>query len=130
MITRDKLIDLIENNCGWTEERRAADLADRLIASLIANSLSIVEYTNVPAKWIPVEERLPEIIETKRAYKNVYRRSARVLCACKQADGKWLVKEGYMEFFNDYPEPNWRIPGTIHSVTHWIPLPQPPKGVE
>ena len=78
-------------------------------------------------RWIPVTERLPEIVKTKRAWRNVYRRSGRVLCACLQEDGKRLVKEGYMEFCNDYPEPSWRIPGTIHSVTHWMPLPEPPK---
>ena len=78
-------------------------------------------------RWIPVTERLPEIVETKRACKNVYRKSGRVLCACLQADGKKFVKEGYMEYFNDYPKPNWIIPGTIHSVTHWMPLPEPPK---
>ena len=32
-------------------------------------------------RWIPVTERLPEIVKTKRAWKNVYRRSGRVLCA-------------------------------------------------
>ena len=80
-------------------------------------------------KWIPVTERLPEIIKTERAWKNGHRKSGRVLCACLQADGKRMVKEGFMEFFNDYPEPSWKIPGTIHSVTHWMPLPEAPKEV-
>ena len=79
-------------------------------------------------KWIPVTERLPEIVKTTHAWRNVYRQSERVLCACLQANGKRMVKEGYMEFFNDFPEPNWKIPGTIHSVTHWMPLPTPPEG--
>lgn len=78
-------------------------------------------------RWVPVTERLPEVVKTKRAHRNVYRESGRVLCACLQADGKRLVKEGYMYFFNDYLKPTWAIPGTIHSVTHWQPLPEPPK---
>lgn len=81
-------------------------------------------------QWIPVTERLPDITKTIKARRNVYRKSERVLCACLQADGKRLVKEGYMEFFNDYPEPNWIIPGTIHSVTHWMPMPEPPKEID
>lgn len=78
-------------------------------------------------RWIPVTERLPEVEKTRREHRNVYRESGRVLCACLQADGKRLVKEGYMFFFNDNPQPKWAIPGTIHSVTHWMPLPEPPK---
>lgn len=81
-------------------------------------------------RWIPVTERLPEVVKTKRVHRNVYRESGRVLCACLQADGKRLVKEGYMFFFNDNPQPKWAIPGTIHSVTHWQPLPEPPTPEE
>ena len=103
---------------GESEHWRAEVTAD----FLIANGVTIQQ-------WIPVTERLPEIVKTERAWKNVYRKSGRVLCACKQADGKRFVKEGYMEFFNDYPEPSWKIPGTIHSVTHWMPLPEPTKEV-
>ena len=87
-----------------------------------------VAYKLSPTEWIPVTERLPEIVKTTHAWRNVYRQSERVLCACLQANGKRMVKEGYMEFFNDFPEPNWKIPGTIHSVTHWMPLPTPPEG--
>lgn len=83
--------------------------------------------TNV-GKWIPVTERLPEIVKTTRAWKNVYRNSDRVLCACLQKSGKRMVKEGVMELFNDSPKPYWRIPGSIDSVTHWMPLPELPKG--
>ena len=77
--------------------------------------------------WIPVSERLPEIVKTTKAGRNTYRKSDRVLCACLQKNGKKIVKEGYMEFFNDYPEPSWIIPGTIHSVSHWMPLPEFPQ---
>ena len=81
-------------------------------------------------KWIPVTERLPEVVSTHKRWKNNYRKSVRVICVCVQKDGKTMVKEGYYEFWNDYPEPIWRIPGTIDSVTHWMPMPEPPKEVE
>ena len=75
--------------------------------------------------WISVEERLPDIDPRgKGRYGGA--RSVRVLCACKQRDGRTFVKEGYYE-----PCGNgnvfWRIPGSIDSVTHWMPLPEPPK---
>ncbi len=98
-------------------------IAEKIADHLIANGVTIRERW----EWIPVTERLPEIVETKNAYRNTYKKSGRVLCACLQADGKQLVKEGYMYFFNDNPKPNWSIPGTIHSVTHWMPLPAPPE---
>lgn len=74
--------------------------------------------------WISVDERLPAIDPCgKGRYGGT--RSVRVLCACKQRDGKTFVKEGYYE-----PCGNghvvWRIPGSIDSVTHWMPLPEPP----
>ena len=89
-----------------------------------AHSMAVNALSNT---WIPVSERLPEIVKTTKAGRNTYRKSNRVLCACLQKNGKKIVKEGYMEFFNDYPEPSWIIPGTIHSVTHWMPLPDLPK---
>lgn len=78
------------------------------------------------AEWISVEERLPDIEpHGKGRYGGA--RSVKVLCACWQREGKTLVKEGYYE-----PCGNgivvWRIPGSIGSVTHWMPLPEPPKG--
>lgn len=84
------------------------------------------EIANIPVvnKWIDVNERLPELekisLNTKRRPKSV-----RVLCACKQRSGKVLVKEGYYELWSN--NPCWRIPGSIDSVTHWMPLPEPPK---
>lgn len=77
-------------------------------------------------EWISVEEKLPEIDKNgKGRYGG--ERSVRVLCVCKQSGGKTFVKEGYYE-----PCANgsvfWRIPGSIDSVTYWMPLPAPPKG--
>jgi hypothetical protein len=79
-------------------------------------------------KWIPVTERLPEVATRHKTHRHTFTKSVRVLCVCVQKDGKTMVKEGYCEFWNDYPEPYWKIPGTIDSVTHWMPLPEPPKG--
>lgn len=82
------------------------------------------------SEWISVEERLPDLEPTliKWGDCGYKQKSIRVLCVCKQKSGKVLVKEGYYEVWVDSPaEPYWRIPGSIDSVTHWMPLPEAPK---
>lgn len=80
-------------------------------------------------KWISVKDRLPEVASTHKNRWGNHTESVRVLCACLQADGKRMVKEGFCEVYEGYEaDPHWKIPGTIHSVTHWMPLPTPPKG--
>lgn len=130
MNDREKLIMLLGDDtchrecseCEYHENEKACIryLKESMADHLLANGVTV-------QKWIPVTERLPEIVKTTKAHRNVYRRTDRVQCACLQTNGKRMVKEGYAEFFNDYPEPNWKIPGTIHSVTHWMPMPQPPE---
>lgn len=88
----------------------------------------LVALAMMEQKWISVKDRLPEIVSTHKRYRSTIRKSIRVLCVCVQKSGKTMVKEGYCEWYNDYPEPRWQIPGTIDDVTHWQYLPQPPKG--
>ena len=79
------------------------------------------------SEWISVEDRLPDLDPYgKGRYGG--QRSVRVLCACKQRDGRSFVKEGYYE--PCYDGVVWRIPGSIDSVTHWMPLPAPPTEKE
>lgn len=75
-----------------------------------------------------VDDKLPEVVSIHKRYRSTVKKSIRVLCVCVQKSGKTMVKEGYCEWYNDYPEPRWQIPGTIDEVTHWQPMPQPPKG--
>lgn len=82
---------------------------------------------NAPSKWIPVTERMPEVVSTHKHRRYTSQKSIRVLCVCVQKSGKRMVKEGYCEWYLDYPEPRWRVPGTIDSVTHWMPHPELPK---
>ena len=114
--TREKLIELFRaiahENCFGSIEK----IADHLIA----NSTTIQQ-------WIPVTERLPEVVSKHNTGRGDYTDSIRVLCACVKADGKKMVKEGYCRVYSD-GYIRWKIPGTIHTVTHWMPLPEPPKG--
>ena len=79
-------------------------------------------------EWISVDERLPEIEGDARTWGELkIRKSVRVLCACVQKSGKTFVKEGYCEVWGDSQRSYWKIPGSIDKVTHWMPLPEPPK---
>lgn len=78
-------------------------------------------------EWISVKDRLPEVATTHNTRWDKSTDSIHVLCACVQADGKKMVKEGYCKVYSD-GYVHWKIPGTIHSVTHWAYSPQPPKG--
>ena len=78
-------------------------------------------------EWISVDDMLPEIETTNiKEYSRHYSKSVRVLCVCKQKSGKVMVKEGYYETSSDGKRIYWKIPGSIDSVTHWMPLPEPP----
>lgn len=73
-------------------------------ARLIANGVTVQE-------WIPATERLPENIAN------------RVLVVCERSNGV---------FYAHYKKPFWINLETdkpfISTVTHWMPLPEPPKG--
>ena len=99
------------------DEETVEDIA----SYLIKNGVTIQE-------WVSVEDKLPDVVSIHKGYRGTVKKSIRVLCVCVQKSGKTMVKEGYCEWYNDYQEPRWKIPGTIDEVTHWQYLPQPPKG--
>lgn len=111
---RDKLIELlleVDSVCdvGDCSECSMADcFIHRAADHLIAHCVTFAAYNNVPCKWIPVSERLPE-------------KSGLVLCI---ADGRTELK------FWDYVSKKWLgyfYIDTPQNVTHWMPLPEPPK---
>lgn len=100
MNDREKLIALLESG-GVRDFPFNAALADHLIANGV-----------IIQRWIPVTERLPE--DDRQ----------RVLAVCI---GDYLV--GYPRIDTDrYVRQHWVRYG--NDVTHWMPLPEPPKEVE
>ena len=78
-----------------------------------------VEDTNVPSKWISVKERLPETRHAVLVYtphhKNIW-------AASMHEDGNWYIWSPGGKVLLD---PDWHGP-----ITHWMPLPEPPKEVK
>lgn len=123
---REKLIELLisgdktvqcehspEVNCDGTKcafcER--VEIADRLIA----NGVTFATDTNVGSKWISVEDRLPGTQKVLITDGDIVMRGYR------RPDGVW--KYGAEEHMK------WeRL--SIRPVTHWMPLPEPPKAQE
>ena len=100
MDVREKLIEILEEPCGGLYP--ACELADYLID----NGVTVQE-------WISVEDRLPENDQW-------------VLCFMKdKCFGTFSVFQwNYIDWqWNDGNE--WF---DEKEVTHWMPLPQPPKG--
>ena len=118
MDVREKLIEILRKPIFPHE---LVDPTEAVADYLLDSGVTVQE-------WISVDDKLPEIVSTHKRYRRTIKKSIRVLCVCAQKSGKTMVKEGYCEWYNDYPEPRWQIPGTIDEVTHWAYLPHPPKG--
>ena len=104
MDVREKLVELLRDvqYLGGLEEK----IADHLIANDV--TVQGVTDNNVGCKWISVKDRLPEDQEE-------------VLVCTRSKNGIRNIDKGYMA-----------IDRFIHrgyaEVTHWMPLPEKPKG--
>ena len=97
--TRERLFNLIKQVV-------TPCLAGIITERLVANGVTFADDNNVGTKWIPVSERLPE----KEGYYFVHHKGG-------------FVSERY--FYEEAPE--MFIPFSNEPVTHWMPLPEPPK---
>ena len=110
MTDREKLIELLDMNCGFTEEMPAEKLADHLLA----NGVTFATDTNVGNKWISVEDRLPKLEKYKLS---------KVVLAWIKGHGRCFALrydngEGERWFSGGVEQPD---------ITHWMPLPEQPK---
>jgi hypothetical protein len=114
--TREKLIELLETVVSPNEVLCDGEVlvsTARVADHLIANGVTFATDNNVGSKWIPVTERLPE-------------KDVRVLV--------WMQdnEEGYTQMdtdrFSCTMEQGYHWIRWGKSVTHWMPLPEPPKG--
>ena len=127
---REKLIDLVRDAIKWhpTIARVVGETDTKRIADhLIANGVTFATDNNVGSKWIPVLERLPE-------------KDGRYATVCNFGNG--VTSRGFLSFAKDGKKVDYNLTGkknvwyefdrewgfvSIDSVTHWMPLPEPPK---
>ena len=121
MDVREKLVELLQNaKAAMKSENLSCDIARNMfvVDFMMANGVTVQE-------WISVDDRLPE--ETGR-YLAVKKRIAPDELGGNRTDIvilRFFVDDG---FRMPTHIPDW-INGEINEeVTHWMPLPEPPKG--
>jgi hypothetical protein len=105
---REKLIELLEQSLshdGTGREMRFT--GSDVTPCLIANGVTVQE-------WISVKDRLPDEDEDVLAF-GYYHETFQTLICHYRSDfkGQWFTSVAGQQ---------------VYEVTHWMPLPQPPKG--
>ena len=138
MIDLDVLITKIDELSQYFEKPREATISlDALYDMIVDDIPTVAEDTNVPDKWVSVKDRMPENANKPGAF-----------CPRYLVMTKYGVTEGWYNpdkgcwyvllwFMFRYVEEDINLeradkPGVASNVevTHWMPLPEPPKGDE
>ena len=143
MTDREKLIELLREGIRADNEKKEAwilggkvgekpSVFENMADHLIANGVTIKrerflikengEIVPLSSKWIPVTERLPKSIANKviTLSENGY-----------VGFGHYENYKGRQTWYNlesDEPFTAWNHDDDSYEVTHWMPLPKPPKG--
>lgn len=116
--------------CESCKYSHSTACTDYLIADyMIANGVTIGRDIDAPTKWIPVSERLPQEDGSYLVTTNYFGKHQGINIRCFAKDGETvneydLAGQKYVWYFYD----NEYGYVSTDSVTHWMPLPQPPKG--
>lgn len=137
LLSGDMCKDCYCEDCEHENNEKACieHIKSRMANHLIANGVGFVTDNNVGGKWIPVTERLPEehgsifvsFYGTAKWQDGMFLKcSDTVLASVEYEDGKRRVKaiitkDGKWDFSRFY---------RASKVTHWMPLPEPPKEVD
>ena len=111
MNVREKLVEIIQNSVGSCARHWAEVIAD----GLIVNGVTVQE-------WISVKDRLPDNKEhdwvlAQVVEDNGYMHIPKVM-EYRQLRNDWFEEtNGWLSEHNG-----------LFSVTHWMPIPNPPKG--
>ena len=116
MDTKEKLVELIKDGIRKGLRAKGDDRLDYSFEDvadhLINNGVTVQE-------WISVDDRLPEEGEYVLCVLKGFNYGGKIqVCKFVPAD-KFKDKPYFEHFRNGFP-----------SVTHWMPLPEPPKEVE
>lgn len=117
MTDREKLIELLIKDpcyfefgsCGTcTYHKEPACFPPRMADHLLAHGVTFAKDTDVPSKWISVEDGLPENGVWVLAYQDV-----------GWTGVAQIEEDGWHWYTQDLIK--------ISDPTHWMPLPEPPK---
>ena len=93
------------------------------VTPIIANGVTV-------QKWIPVTERLPEedgdYLVAKKIFNNTIRQEVLSFAKDGRKVDKYDFHRGWKNVWYRYDSEWGHL--TIDDVTHWMPLPEPPKG--
>ena len=126
---KEKLVELLKRTDREVyeelkdrEDYREEMLWDYFASNLIANGVTVPE-------WISVKDRLPEedgkylVFEQSNGRTNTsVLRFAKDARKVDKYDFKGRWKNAWYEYDSEWGH------YTVNSVTHWMPLPKPPKG--
>lgn len=125
MSDREKLFDLMMRDpcpspalcsvhCKYYKSQHCH--AERYADHLIANGVTFATDNNVGGKWIPVTERLPE-------------KMGKYVCRYVFGENTDYPFEQVLWYYPQLEKPHFQHEGSMGlRVTHWMPLPEPPKG--
>ena len=102
--------DLIKALRNWAQINSLSPY-ERVLMKQAADAIEVLSKTEKTTQWIPVTERLPEVKQE-------------VLCACQA--GIFEV----LKYVNGINGPWYKDSRHVYMsgfVTHWMPLPEPPK---
>ena len=114
MDAREKLVELIID--AKRTDPETGSFAEYLADHLIANGVTVQE-------WISVKDRLPE---TDGIY---------IVCDCRLNGNQWIHTAGFRKASSSWCELHGMYYDDVYGryseqdkFTHWMPMPNPPKG--
>ena len=121
--TREKLIEKLERSLANDGTGREMRFVGGDVTPIIANGVTV-------QKWIPVSERLPESDGNYLVAKKIFNNSIMQDVLRFAKDGRKVDKYDFHRGWKNvwyYYDSEWGHI-TVDSVTHWMPLPEPPGG--
>ena len=107
MDVRGKLVELLTEFYGFDPMYYGVD-ALAITQHLISHGVTVQE-------WISVKDRLPE-------------KHDRFICTYKFNSNSEMQFVGVLDYYASDQYPHWQHESAGVIVTHWMPLPQQPKG--
>ena len=120
MTDREKLIGVLTDSFDAQYNQRQLITPVHTADHLIANGVTFAKDTDVPSKWISVEDDKPKtkkVIDGEVYYRNV------VVLTDEEIIPEKIAY--YDEDFDVWFQPLDILP--LRNVTHWMPLPEPPR---